>query len=152
MTFNIDTLNKQDVARDREGQHLFVNKFWGLIIINKRSHYITDTHWWVYLNYLSHSLEKYLQRLRWCNGLARLQQWSCYLQGPGFKFHLWPVEFFTSNTVSLLNNRIQTLWSVPQLSNPRLSGAACKTSNQTNTACESCGTLLSTPQTNATHP
>ena len=27
VTFNIDTLNKQDVACDREGQHLFVNKF-----------------------------------------------------------------------------------------------------------------------------
>ena len=23
---------------------------------------------------------------RWCNGLARLQQWPCYLQRPGFEF------------------------------------------------------------------
>ena len=27
-------------------------------------------------------------RSRWRNGLARLQQWSCYLQEPGFKSHL----------------------------------------------------------------
>ena len=34
---------------------------------------------------------------RWRNGLARLQQWPCYLQGTGFESHLAPVEFFTCN-------------------------------------------------------
>ena len=33
-------------------------------------------------------------RSRWCNGIARLQQRLCYLQGPGFKSHLWPLKFF----------------------------------------------------------
>ena len=39
-------------------------------------------------------------------GLVRLQQWLCYLQGPGFEFRLRPVEFFACNKVSPLNNRI----------------------------------------------
>ena len=43
---------------------------------------------------------------RWRNGLACLQQWLCYLQGPGFKSNLRPLEFFTS---SPLNNPILTL-------------------------------------------
>ena len=46
---------------------------------------------------------------RWCNGLARLRQWPCYLQGPGLESHLWPVEFFTCNKVSPLNNRTSML-------------------------------------------
>ena len=53
------------------------------------------------------------QMTRWCNGLARLQQWLCYLQGPGFESHLRPVEFFSCNKVSPLNNRIPTPTSVP---------------------------------------
>ena len=52
-------------------------------------------------------------RSRWRNGLARLQQWPCYLQGPGFESHLRPVEFFACNKVSPLNNRTLTLTSVP---------------------------------------
>ena len=52
-------------------------------------------------------------RSRWRNGLARLQQWLCYLQGPGFESHLLPVEFFACNKVSPLNNRAPTLISVP---------------------------------------
>ena len=44
-------------------------------------------------------------RSRWRNGLARLHQWSRYLQGPGFESHLQPVDFFTCNKVSRLNNR-----------------------------------------------
>ena len=48
-------------------------------------------------------------RSRWRNGLARLQQWLCYLQGPGFKSHLQLVEFFLfCNKVSPLNNRTVT--------------------------------------------
>ena len=39
---------------------------------------------------------------RWCSGLERLQQWPCYLQGPGFESHLRPVEFFSGNKVSPL--------------------------------------------------
>ena len=31
--------------------------------------------------------------LGWWNGLALVQQWPCYLQGLGFEFHLWSVEF-----------------------------------------------------------
>ena len=42
-----------------------------------------------------------IQQYWWCNGLACLQQWSCYLQGPEFRSHLRPVEFFTCNKVSL---------------------------------------------------
>ena len=42
-------------------------------------------------------------RSRWCNGLARLHQRPCYLQGPGFKSHLRPVKFFTCNKVSPLS-------------------------------------------------
>ena len=42
-------------------------------------------------------------RSRWCNGLACLQQWLCYLQGPGFESHLRQVEFFACNKVSPLN-------------------------------------------------
>ena len=45
---------------------------------------------------------------RWRNGLERLQQWLCYLQGPEFESHLWPVEFFSCNKV----------YSLPQ-SNPK---------------------------------
>ena len=43
-------------------------------------------------------------RSRWCNGLAPLQQWPRYRQGPGFESHLRPVEVFTRNKVSPLNN------------------------------------------------
>ena len=32
-------------------------------------------------------------RSRWRNGLARLQQWLCYLQGPGLESLLRPVAF-----------------------------------------------------------
>ena len=39
-------------------------------------------------------------RSRWRSGLARLQQWPCYLQGPRFESHLRPVEFFVCNKVS----------------------------------------------------
>ena len=49
-------------------------------------------------------------RSRWCNGLACLQQWPCYLQGSGFKSHLRSMKFFACNKVSSLNN--QTLTSV----------------------------------------
>ena len=52
-------------------------------------------------------------RARWRNGLERLQQWQCYLQGPGFESHLRPVEFSACNNVSPLNNRIPMLTSVP---------------------------------------
>ena len=41
---------------------------------------------------------------RWCSGLARWQQWLCYLRGPGFESHLRPVEFFVCNKVSPLNS------------------------------------------------
>ena len=41
---------------------------------------------------------------RWGNGLACLQQWLCYLKGPGFESHLQPVEFFACNKVSPVNN------------------------------------------------
>ena len=34
--------------------------------------------------------------------LARLQQWPCYLQGPGFNSHLQPGEFSACNKVSPL--------------------------------------------------
>ena len=43
------------------------------------------------------SLHVYNTRARWRNGLARLQQWLCYLQGPGFESHLRPVKFFAGN-------------------------------------------------------
>ena len=49
----------------------------------------------------------------WCNSLARLQQWPFYLQGPGFKSHLRPAEFFACHKVSPLNNRIPKPTSVP---------------------------------------
>ena len=52
-------------------------------------------------------------RSRWRNGLVRLQQWPCYLQGPEFESHLLPVEFFACNKVSPLNNWTPTLTSVP---------------------------------------
>ena len=48
-------------------------------------------------------------RSRWCNGLAPLQQWPRYRQGPGFESHLRPVEVFTRNKVSPLNNRTTIL-------------------------------------------
>ena len=47
----------------------------------------------------------YWRRSRWRNGLARLQQWPCYLLGPGFKSHLWLVKFSVCNKVSPLNNQ-----------------------------------------------
>ena len=50
---------------------------------------------------------------RLSNGLARLQHWLCYLQGPGFESHLRPVDFFFCNKVSALNNWISTLTSEP---------------------------------------
>ena len=50
-------------------------------------------------------------RARWRNGLAHFQQRLCYLQGPGFESHLQPLEFFSCNNVSSLNNRIQKLTS-----------------------------------------
>ena len=37
------------------------------------------------------------------NGLAYLQQWLCYLQGPGFESNLRPVEFFSCNKVKCPN-------------------------------------------------
>ena len=45
--------------------------------------------------------------------LACLQQWLCYLQGPGFEttYNQW--SFFACNKVSLLYNQIPTLTSVP---------------------------------------
>ena len=52
-------------------------------------------------------------RSRWRNGLVRLQQSPCYLQGPGFESHLRPVEFFAYNKVSPLNYRTLMLTSVP---------------------------------------
>ena len=81
-------------------------------------------------NYQGHTWKT---RARWRNGLARLQQWSCNLQEPGFESHLWQVEFFSCNKVSSLNNWIPTLTSVPvtQLSSPRLSVVACKTNKRT---------------------
>ena len=36
------------------------------------------------------------------NGLARLQQWQCYQQGPGFECLLRPVEFSACKKVSTL--------------------------------------------------
>ena len=41
---------------------------------------------------------------KWRNGLARLQQLPCYLQGPEFETHQCPVEFFACSKVSPLNN------------------------------------------------
>ena len=52
-------------------------------------------------------------RARWHTGLARLQQWLCYLQGPGFESHLRPVEFFACNKVSPLSKQIPMLASLP---------------------------------------
>ena len=49
---------------------------------------------------------------RWRNGLARLQQWLCYLQGRGFESHLRPVDFFFWNKFSPLTNWAPTLTSV----------------------------------------
>ena len=42
--------------------------------------------------------------LGWRHGLVHLQQWSRYLQGPGFESHLRPVDFFACNKVSPLNS------------------------------------------------
>ena len=50
---------------------------------------------------------------RWCNGLARLQHWPFYLQAPGFVSQLLPVEFFSCNKVSPLNDQTTTSRSVP---------------------------------------
>ena len=44
---------------------------------------------------------------------SALEQWPCYLQGPGFKSHLRPVDFFSCNKVSPLNNQTPTLRSMP---------------------------------------
>ena len=55
------------------------------------------------LRSLKHLMETRLLS-RWCNGLERLQQWSCYLQGPGFESHLRPVELLSCNKVSPLSN------------------------------------------------
>ena len=49
---------------------------------------------------------------RLCNDLERLQQWLWCLQEPGFESHLQPIECFTCNKVSLLNNCTLTLTSV----------------------------------------
>ena len=49
----------------------------------------------------------------WCNGIARLQQQSCCLQGPGFEFHLRPEEYSVQNKVSPISNRIRKQTSVP---------------------------------------
>ena len=40
--------------------------------------------------------------MQWFSACSNGQ--PCYLQWPGLKFHLQPVEFFTCNKVSLLNN------------------------------------------------
>ena len=63
---------------------------------------------------------------RWCNGLAHLQQYSCYQQGPRFESHLRPVEYFTCNKVYPLNDRTSTLKSVPQQTSSKLSGKYVK--------------------------
>ena len=60
-------------------------------------------HYWA-LN-LAYRLQAPKTWARWRNGLARLQYNPCYLQGPGFESHLWPVEFFICNKISPLNNR-----------------------------------------------
>ena len=56
------------------------------------------------------------KRCRWRSGLARLQQWSYYLQGPRFKPHLWPVEFFSCKKVSPLpqSNPNANIYAVEQ--------------------------------------
>ena len=40
------------------------------------------------------------QQSRWRNGLARLQQWPCYLQRHEFESHLQPVDFSACKKVS----------------------------------------------------
>ena len=61
---------------------------------------------------------------RWCNGLARWQQWLCYLQGPEFESHLRPVDFFSCNKVSpLTNSNPQHLCHVLLECSLKLSGA-----------------------------
>ena len=39
-------------------------------------------------------LQVIYEHSRWHSGLAHLQQWLFYLQGPGFESHLRPVDFF----------------------------------------------------------
>ena len=56
---------------------------------------------------------------RWRNGLARLQQWPCYLQGPGFESPLWPVTFFAGSSFSPLANQAPALASVPCVPTPK---------------------------------
>ena len=58
---------------------------------------------------VSHYFSKWSRESWWLNGLARLQLRPCYLRGPGFKSHLWPVKFFACNKVfpqSNLNAKI----------------------------------------------
>ena len=48
---------------------------------------------------------------RWCNGLAYLQQWLCYLKGPGLSpiYNQWsfsPVTRFLHSTIKPLNVNI----------------------------------------------
>ena len=74
---------------------LYSNKRWGMY------------QWYIIFMWYMITIEQ-----PWRNGLARLQQWLCYLQGPGFESHLRPVEFLACNKVSPLNNQIQTLASV----------------------------------------
>ena len=85
----------------------------------------------------------FIYRSRWRSGLARLQQWPCYLQGPGFESHLRPVEFFACKKVSPLNNRTPTLTSVPCAPIILLNAirGACKTCNKqqaTRCSCSPC--------------
>ena len=67
----------------------------------------------IMLHFLSVYFNGVTIRARWRNGLARLQQWQCYLQGPGFESHIRPVDFFACNKVSLLNSWMPTLTSMP---------------------------------------
>ena len=80
----------------------------------------------LYMYYkLLHS-EWFIQR--WRNGLARLRQWPCYLQGPGFESRLRPVKFFSCNKVfhSPVKPRRQHLCRVPHQSSLKLSGTHIK--------------------------
>ena len=45
------------------------------------------------------SISSFCVMSRWRNGLARLQQWSCYLQRRLFEFHRQSVEFFACNKI-----------------------------------------------------
>ena len=69
----------------------------------------------------THVTETCLERSRWCNGLARMQQWPCYLQGPSLSPTYDQQSFVThqsnpdTNICAMTSNNVTwKLWTTPK--------------------------------------